>query len=233
MDRTNRISREEWPKTPLCTHQGEQDLHVPADDEVLLKFLRARKFNTDRTFKVVKNYFKVRRDNPQMLDDLSPSRIPFDSACRKHGLVTVSRKTDPHGRGAVILRFGAWNTDVCSLNDYFRVCVVHAMHLVLQEEFQVKGVVIVLDLKGLGVYHVAHYTPYNIRTFFSLVQIQFMRNNIDKLHSLVPGDVIPEEHGGTNEKYDYDAIEKDLLQEEEFFINLNSYGYRKKYKDEA
>ncbi|KAH6935413.1 hypothetical protein HPB50_005573 [Hyalomma asiaticum] len=244
---------------------GERHLHITADDELLLKFLRARKFDADRAFKVVKNYFKVRRDNPEMMNDLNPGSIPFDSACRKHGLVTVSRETDPDGRAAVILRFGAWNTDICSLNDYFRVCIVHAMYLTQQEQFQVKGLVAVLDLKGLSPYHVAHYTPSTIKKLFSLVQdcfplrikgvyiinspvifefffaiakrfmkaklvrrIRFFGNNIDKLHSLVPDDVIPEEHGGTNESYDYDVMEKDLLREEEFFRNLNSYGYRKK-----
>lgn len=61
-------------------------------------------------------------------------------------------------------------------------------------------------------------------------RIRFIRDNIDKLQSIVPDDVIPEEHRGTNESYDYDVIEKELLQEEEFFTNLNSYGYRKKCK---
>ncbi|XP_049521630.1 alpha-tocopherol transfer protein-like isoform X2 [Dermacentor silvarum] len=206
---------------------GERHLHCPADDEVLLKFLRARKFNADRAFKVVKNYFKVRRENPEMLDDLSPSRVPFDSACRKHGLITVSRKTDPDGRAAVIVRFGAWNTDICSLNDYFRVCVVHVLHLTIREQFQVEGVVVVLDLKGLGPYHFAHYTPSNMKKVFSLVQTHFIGNDLEKLKSLVPDDVIPEELGGTNESYDYDVMEKDLLREKEFFQNLNSYGYRK------
>ncbi|XP_065292349.1 alpha-tocopherol transfer protein-like [Dermacentor albipictus] len=246
---------------------GERHLHYTPADDLLLKFLRARKFNADRTFNSLKNFFKVRRENPGMLDDLRPSHIPFDSACRKHGLVTLSRKTDPNGRAAVLFRFGAWNTDICSLNDYFRVCVVHALHIVIQEPFQVKGVVVVLDLKGLGPYHFAHYTPSNMRKFFTLVQdcfplrikgvyiinsplifqfffavakrlmkaklLQrtcFIENDLDKLKSLVPDDVIPEELGGTNESYDYDVMEEDLLREEEFFQNMNSYGYRKKPK---
>nr|XP_037276478.1 uncharacterized protein LOC119169543 [Rhipicephalus microplus] len=214
------------------TVQWERHLHVTAEDDALLKFLRARKFNADRAFKVVKNCLKVREDNPQMLDHLSPSRIPFDSACREHGLVTMSRKTDPQGRGAVILRF--------------ECVIVHAMYLIHQEQFQVKGVVIVLDLKGLGVYHMAHYTPYNI---FSLVQGCFplrikgvyIINNpaifelffaIDKhfMKSKLmqrPRSMDP----GTNESYDYDVMEKKLLQEEEFFTNLNSYGCRKKSCD--
>ncbi|KAL1447898.1 hypothetical protein MTO96_044188 [Rhipicephalus appendiculatus] len=74
------------------------------DDAFLVKFLRARKFDTQATFKIVKKYFKVRRDHPDMFKDLTPSRIPFDAVCRKHRLVTVSRHRDPMGRMAALLK---------------------------------------------------------------------------------------------------------------------------------
>ncbi|XP_054929884.1 alpha-tocopherol transfer protein-like isoform X2 [Dermacentor andersoni] len=166
------------------------------------------------------------------------------------------------------LILGGWNTDICSLDDFLRICIVHAEHVLLQEEFQIRGVVAILDIKGLSVFHVAHYTPSVIRTFITLVQdclplrikavyiinnpalfdllfaiakpfmkaklvnrIRFFGYDLEELHSLVPDDVIPEEHGGTNESYDFDTIEEELKGEEKFFEKINAYGYRKEEKN--
>ncbi|XP_075543754.1 uncharacterized protein LOC142578239 [Dermacentor variabilis] len=272
------IAQQELGETPAVKEQalyqlrelilGEPLLDCPTDEDFLVKFLRARKYDPQNAFKNVKKYFKVRRDNPQMFGGLTPCNVPFNDACRKHRLVTLSRKTDPKGRAVLKFRTGGWNTDICSLDDFFRICIVHTEHMLLQEEFQIRGVVAVLDIKGLSLFHVAHYTPSVIRTFITLVQdclpvrtkavyiinnpalfdllftiakpfmkaklvnrIRFFGYDWEELHSLVPDDVIPEEHGGTNESYDFDTIEEELKSEEKFFEKINAYGYRKKAKN--
>ncbi|XP_037507408.1 alpha-tocopherol transfer protein-like [Rhipicephalus sanguineus] len=248
---------------------GEPLLDCPTDESFLLKFLRARKYDVQSAFKNVKKYFKVRRDYPEMFEELKPSNVPFDDACRKHRLVTVSRKTDPKGRAVVKFRTGAWNTDICSLNDFFRITLVHAEHALLREEFQIRGIVAILDIRGLSVFHITHYTPSAIKKFITLVQdclplrikavyiinnhalfdilftiakpfmkaklvkrIRFFGYDCEELHNLVPDDVIPEEHGGTNESYDFDTIEEELKNEEPFFEKINAHGYRLEAENE-
>ncbi|KAK8788721.1 hypothetical protein V5799_021499 [Amblyomma americanum] len=215
---------------------GETLLECPKDDAFLLKFLRGRKFDVHRAFKNVKKYFEVRRDNPEMFGALGLHGVPFDVACRVHRLVAVSRKTDPEGRGVIMCKTGGWRPDMCSLNDFFRIAILYAEHLILREEFQMKGIVAVLDLNHLSPYHLIHYTPSVIRTFISLVQvsaksqiwskIRFFGYNLEELHKLVPEDVIPEEHGGTLESYDYDLVKEELIAEDSYFQKINSYGYR-------
>ncbi|XP_077516665.1 alpha-tocopherol transfer protein-like [Amblyomma americanum] len=246
----------------------DEPLHFPSDETFLLAFLRARKYDVLRAFKNVMTYCKARRDNPDMFDDLSLHRVPFDTTCRKHRLLTVSRKTDPEGRPAIMLKFGAWNTDICSLNDYYRVGILHAMHVVLKEEFQVKGTVIVLDIKGLRPYHLAHYTPFMVKKFLLLVQdccpmrikrvyiinnpaifdvlfaigrpfmkhklvkrVRLLGYDVNKLHNLVPDDLIPEEYGGTHESFDYGYVERELKSRDELFQRWNSYSYLKATKN--
>uniref|UniRef100_A0A131XAX5 Putative phosphatidylinositol transfer protein sec14 n=1 Tax=Hyalomma excavatum TaxID=257692 RepID=A0A131XAX5_9ACAR len=48
-----------------------------------------------------------------------------------------------------------------------------------------------------------------------------------KLHGVVPADVIPEEAGGTLESYDYDELEKDLLSQSQYFEYIGLHGYGK------
>ncbi|KAH6935416.1 hypothetical protein HPB50_005576 [Hyalomma asiaticum] len=251
----------------LKYHQGDSSLHCPTDDAFLVKFLRARKYNTQAAFENIKKYFKVRTEHPEMFKDLTPSRIPFDAACRKHRLITVSRQKDPMGRMAVLLKTGAWNTDICSLNDFFRVVLVIFEHYIHCEDSLERGVVVILDLKGLNFYHVAHYAPSSIRTvikplkhlfhdcmplrlkgiyvinnppIFDLLfgiaenflkaklvrRIRLFGYDLEELRQIMPDDVIPKEHGGTNESYDYGPLERELESEEDYYQKLGSYGYR-------
>lgn len=48
--------------------------------------------------------------------------------------------------------------------------MLHMEYLLLDEEVQTKGLVIVFDVKGLGIYHLTQYTPFFIRRVLSLLQ---------------------------------------------------------------
>lgn len=150
--------------------EGETRLHCPANDAFLVKFLRARKYNVDSAFKNVKKYFKVRRDHCELFDGLDPDSVLFNTICREHKLVTVSREKDPKGRAVILLNLGAWNTNICSLNDFFRAGIVHVEYLLLDEEVQANGVVFMMDFKDLGIYHLTQYTPTVIKRLLSLIQ---------------------------------------------------------------
>ncbi|XP_065284049.1 alpha-tocopherol transfer protein-like isoform X2 [Dermacentor albipictus] len=149
---------------------GETRLHCPTNDAFLGKFLRARDYNVECSFKNIKNYFKVRSDCPELFDRLDPDSAFFDTICREHKLVTVSRKKDPKGRAVISLNLGAWNTSICSLNDFFRAGIVHVEHVLFDEEVQADGVVFVMDFKDLGIYHLTQFTPPVIKRLFRLLQ---------------------------------------------------------------
>ncbi|KAH9372937.1 hypothetical protein HPB48_019266 [Haemaphysalis longicornis] len=235
----------------------------PTDEAFLVKFLRARKYNVERACDSIKKYFACRRENPDIFEGLTPDCIPFDVACRQHQLVTVSRKKDPKGRVVFLINGGMWNTNVCSMNDLFKVEVVHMEQMLLDEAAQIKGFVAVYNLKGLGVHHLAQYTPSVIRKLIQLVQdclpmrikavyiinnpplfdalfsiakpfmkakllqrTHLLGNDADKMRELLPDDLIPEEHGGSLERYDYDEIKRELESKTKFFEDLNRCGYQ-------
>ncbi|KAH9374170.1 hypothetical protein HPB48_002353 [Haemaphysalis longicornis] len=151
-------------------HQDDPSLHSPTDDAFLTKFLRARKYDVDKAYKNIKKYFQARKNQPDLFTDLNPSSIAFDVVCRKHQLVTLSHGRDPNGIPVAMVKPGTWSTDICSLKDFLRVCAVHLEYLLLDEEVQIKGVVIVWDMKGLSLYHLTQYTPSVLKRLFNLVQ---------------------------------------------------------------
>lgn len=245
----------------------ESSLDCPMEDEFLCKFLRARKYDVDDAFKNVHKYFRVKQETPEMFENLTPYTIHFQKICRENRLVMVSRLRDPLGRGVVVLRIGAWNSTICTLNEFFRAGLVQVEWLLLHQDVQIRGVVFVLDFKGLGVYHITQYTPAVIKKLLYMMQdcyplrvkalyvvnnpalfdilftaskrfmkpkllkrVHLLGHDTEKLHSMLPSDVIPEDAGGTQGAYDYDKLEKDLQSKAKFFDEINRYGYRKTTK---
>ncbi|XP_054929889.2 alpha-tocopherol transfer protein-like isoform X3 [Dermacentor andersoni] len=165
------IARRELGETPAVKRTALEELRqLISDDDFLVKFLRARKYDTQSAFENIKKYFKVRKDRPELFEALTLSSVPFDVVCRKHQLLTASRHTDPQGRMVLLAKIGSWNTEICSLNDFFRVGIALGECSLLREDFQIRGIVVIVDLKGLNVYHLPYYTPSLIRTLVSLVQ---------------------------------------------------------------
>ncbi|KAH9372938.1 hypothetical protein HPB48_019265 [Haemaphysalis longicornis] len=216
------VARLELGETPEVKQQalkrlrellsGEPLLKWPSDDAFLVKFLRARKYNVERACDTIKKYFTCRRENPDIFEGLTPATFPFDVACRQQQLFTVSRKKDSKGRVVFLINAGVWDGKAVSATEFFKVDVVHVEHMLLDEEAQIKGFVAVFNLKGLGVPHLALYTPSNLRKLCTCSE---------KMRELLPDDLIPEEYGGSLERYDYDDIKRELESETKLFEDLN------------
>ncbi|KAL1442739.1 hypothetical protein MTO96_030653 [Rhipicephalus appendiculatus] len=129
------------------------------DERVLVMFLRSRWSDVESTFRVVKNYFRARRDMPDYFKNLTPSNIPYKAVCTQHKLMMVSKERDHLGRSVGLLRIGAWRPSMCSLTDLTRCLIVLTESHLTVEETQMGGFVSVFDVEGLSLYHMAHLTP--------------------------------------------------------------------------
>lgn len=163
------VARRELNETPETKRKGlsqlreliseDQSLCCPSDDAFLIKFLRARKYDVDRAFQTIKNYFRARKENPDLFDDLSLCSVPFDACCREHRLVTLSNRRDRDERIVYECNVGAWNTRICSLTEALRLHALFFEHVIFQDEGQIMGVTIVLNFEGLGLHHLLEFTP--------------------------------------------------------------------------
>ncbi|CAN8003237.1 unnamed protein product [Ixodes pacificus] len=148
----------------------EPELQCPLDEEFLVKFLRGRKYRVNEAFENIRKYFRVRLEHTDMFDNLLPSRIMFDAILRQKKLVTILKKPDTLGRRILVVKYGAWDPEVCPLNEYFRAGMVVAECGLLDQMAQIAGVVGVADLEGLKLSHLLYYTPSEIRKLIKLVQ---------------------------------------------------------------
>ncbi|XP_068839569.1 alpha-tocopherol transfer protein isoform X3 [Capricornis sumatraensis] len=74
-------------------------------DAFLLRFLRARDFDLDLAWRLLKNYFKWRAECPEISADLHPRSI---LGLLKAGYVGVLRARDPTGSKVLIYRIDSY-----------------------------------------------------------------------------------------------------------------------------
>ncbi|KAL1485041.1 hypothetical protein MTO96_032230 [Rhipicephalus appendiculatus] len=139
--------------------EGEPTLKYPESDDFLVMFLRARKYRVEDAFKMIKNYFRMRRDMPEFFDGLVPENVSFRTVCHDQKLLMISPEPGEYGRSIAVVNIGAWNPEVCSLLDITRAVLLLTSSWLHEDNPTICGVAGVVDLKGLSIRHLTHITP--------------------------------------------------------------------------
>ncbi|KAG8192971.1 hypothetical protein JTE90_028093 [Oedothorax gibbosus] len=148
----------------------DPDLVSRSDDAFLLRFLRARKFDYNRSFSLLQNYYMMRVKNANMFKDFTPSSLKHVHQLNLQGFLPVR---DTEGRAVFVFRGGSWDPSQCSADDLFRANVICLEKQIDDPLTQINGVVAILDMKYLGFHHVRHFSPSHALKIVSLVQDSF------------------------------------------------------------
>ncbi|EEC08971.1 phosphatidylinositol transfer protein SEC14, putative [Ixodes scapularis] len=150
----------------------ERDLDSRTDNAFLVRFLRCRKFDCSRAYKVLKQYYKLRCNNAQLFVNFYPS---FLKETYDHNLQTILPDRDPNGCAVFIFKggkedSGLWNPYTCKSEDIFRANVLCLEQAILDPVTQVTGIVAIMDMKGFGFTHIRFCPPSNLQKVVSLIQ---------------------------------------------------------------
>ncbi|XP_037960415.1 alpha-tocopherol transfer protein [Teleopsis dalmanni] len=126
------------------------------DDDFLIKFLRARSWKIDLSYKLMSNYYKFREHNKSYYEKVRPLDLKFVG---DDNIVTVTPYRDQHGHRIIIYRFGEWKPSRISVDDIFRASIVLIELGSLEPISQVVGGVGIFDLQNLSLNHVLHLSP--------------------------------------------------------------------------
>ncbi|XP_023364309.1 alpha-tocopherol transfer protein isoform X2 [Otolemur garnettii] len=129
---------------------------LPLTDAFLLRFLRARDFDLDLAWRLLKNYYKWRAECPEVSADLHPRSILGLLKAGYHG---VLRARDPTGSKVLIYRIAHWNPKVFTAYDVFRVSLITSELIVQEVETQRNGIKAIFDLEGWQFSHAFQITP--------------------------------------------------------------------------
>ncbi|XP_078585184.1 alpha-tocopherol transfer protein-like isoform X4 [Branchiostoma floridae x Branchiostoma japonicum] len=169
------------------------DLNARTDDGFLLRFLRARKFDYDRAFKLLENYYQVRANTPEIFEKFLPSAITH---VLDKSIVTVLPGRDKEGRKLIVFRPGKWDPAAWPIYDNARALILSMEKVIEDEETQVNGLMVIMEVSGITANHAYHIGPRYASTMTNIIQIKMHGNVYESLHELTGTEVLPTELGG-------------------------------------
>ncbi|XP_018563232.2 alpha-tocopherol transfer protein-like [Anoplophora glabripennis] len=150
--------------------KNDPNLSVPDSDQFLLRFLRARKFDSKKAFHMIQRYFLMRLKCPELFSCPLPSECTtmFDLQAQNMLL-----QRDQFGRRVYIIKVDNFDSSKVTIDDVFRVNVLALEQIVREAETQIAGIVVILDMAGLSLQHAKFFTPYYAKRMVELVQETF------------------------------------------------------------
>ncbi|XP_064363542.1 alpha-tocopherol transfer protein isoform X2 [Dromaius novaehollandiae] len=166
----------------------------PLSDSFLLRFLRARDFELELAWRLLKNYQKWRIECPEISADLRPSSILGLLRAGYHG---VLRSREPRGSKVIIYRIGQWDPKLFTAYDVFRVSLITSELIVKEIETQRNGVKVIFDLEGWRFAHAFQISPSVAKKIAAVLTVYMHGNNyMQSLTEHFPVSILPQEYGG-------------------------------------
>ncbi|OXA59770.1 retinaldehyde-binding protein 1 [Folsomia candida] len=125
-------------------------LNIPKDDIFLLRFVRAKKYNSEVVVQSLKKYYDARRKFAKQFENFYPSRYRH---VLESGIIGLLKNRDDLQRKTFVFRVSKWDPDVISFEDITIACVLVAEQMSWCPVNQCHGAVILIDENGLGLAH--------------------------------------------------------------------------------
>ncbi|XP_077300130.1 alpha-tocopherol transfer protein-like isoform X2 [Arctopsyche grandis] len=126
------------------------------DDSFLLRFLRARFFNIERSHRLLVNYYLFKEDNPQYHLDVEPLKLRHIG---DDDVLSVPPYREQTGRRLMIYRIGNWDPNAYSIDEIFKATLTVLELGILEPRCQILGGVAIFDLENLTLQHTWQVTP--------------------------------------------------------------------------
>uniref|UniRef100_A0A8C6SHU9 Clavesin-1 n=1 Tax=Neogobius melanostomus TaxID=47308 RepID=A0A8C6SHU9_9GOBI len=128
------------------------------DDDFILRFLRARKFNQSESFRLLSQYFLFRQQHLHIfhsfkVDDPGIKRALMD------GFPGVLETPDQHGRKILLLFASNWDQTRHSFIDILRAILLSLEVLIENPELQVNGFILIIDWSNFSFKQASKLTP--------------------------------------------------------------------------
>lgn len=138
-DEVRRSALEQFRKCILA----DKKLKCPTDDEFLITFLRARKYNVDNAMSLIKNFFNLITSHPEFynLDKEKMDKLTSDK------FISILPFRDTDGCLILINKMENWDPDEVNVQVLF--CVITALIFCLEKSpaNQISGVRLIFDAK--------------------------------------------------------------------------------------
>ncbi|XP_042908492.1 clavesin-2 [Parasteatoda tepidariorum] len=126
----------------------EKDLNTRTDEEFLVRFLRARKFNDERAANLVKDHYRYRSKNPRLFQ--RPKDMEDILRCN---IFNYLSHRDPQGRAIFLMKIGLWCTESYSFKEFVGAGNILSHWVLKNPVTQINGYVGIWDFKDYSFQH--------------------------------------------------------------------------------
>ncbi|XP_029645822.1 retinaldehyde-binding protein 1-like [Octopus sinensis] len=140
------------------------------DDDHLLKFLRSKKFDVERTFELIKSHVKFKRKYPEVSEDLT-----FESVreCLLNGFPGILPERDAQGCIVLLFSIGNWDRNKFPNDVVLRSYLFLLDYLLLNEETQLNGITIVENFRDYSLLQALTTRPSDMKKMVESIQGTF------------------------------------------------------------
>ncbi|KAI4455098.1 alpha-tocopherol transfer protein-related [Holotrichia oblita] len=162
--------------------EADPTIRYETDDEFLKIFLRPTKYYPKSAFQLMKNVAEYRAKYKTIFDNLMPEdeRDTFVN----YNVVNILKDRDQLGRRVCVINAGkTWDTSKVTNDKLLRCLYLIQLAAMLEPETQVRGIIVIMNLKDMGMKQVSALTPAFAVRLMAFIQ-EAMPLRLKELHML-------------------------------------------------
>nr|DBA31985.1 TPA: hypothetical protein GDO54_007737 [Pyxicephalus adspersus] len=178
------------------------------EDGFFLRFIRARKYNINRAYDLLKGYVNFRQQYPELFENLTPEAVRSTIDAGYPGILP---SRDKNGRVILLFNIENWDYEEITFDEILRAYCIILEDLLENEETQINGFCIIENFKGFTMQQASGIKPYELKKMVDMLQVFVHGDDLESFYKEIDPDILPADFGGNLPKYDGRTVSERLF----------------------